>query len=250
MIIGKWKGLGIGFADGPKGYSHLKWSYDVLLKHKNAKEPKRDQDGIHFTIEGRNILVKEKNYSSDNPKHQFFVVYGSEKDRDSKHAIVALFSFSSLLWDIEEAAPSDSFSVTSPVYKFDRPETAKWEKLAMSRLTSEVSEMARVPHETPKERAQELKEENKAAEMAVCSLCGKSRPIVELRKVNPNFLFCLDTCWNRRGKIVGSKHAGALSCPFYSEGMCTVDSGNTCSLSFGSYNTTCYVYRIGTTRRF
>jgi hypothetical protein len=88
------------------------------------------------------------------------------------------------------------------------------------------------------------------AEMAVCSLCGKSRPILELRKVNPNFFFCIDTCWNRRGKIVGSKHAGTLGCPFYSEGMCTGDGGNTCSLSFGSYSTTCYVYRIGTTRRF
>jgi hypothetical protein len=88
------------------------------------------------------------------------------------------------------------------------------------------------------------------AEMAVCSLCGKSRPIVELRNVKPNFFFCLDTCWNRRGKIVGSKHPGALGCPFYAEGMCGVDGGNTCSLSFGSYGTTCYVYRIGTTRRF
>lgn len=89
-----------------------------------------------------------------------------------------------------------------------------------------------------------------AAEITFCSLCGKSRPVNELRHVNPDYYFCRDTCWNRRGKIVGSKNAGALGCPFYSEGMCTVDGGNTCSLSFGSYNTTCYVYRIGTTRGF
>jgi hypothetical protein len=87
-------------------------------------------------------------------------------------------------------------------------------------------------------------------EMAVCSLCGKSRPINELRNVSPNYFFCRDTCWNRRGKIVGSKHAGALGCPYYAEGMCTVDGGNTCSLSFGNYGTDCYVYRIGKTRRF
>lgn len=87
-------------------------------------------------------------------------------------------------------------------------------------------------------------------EMTVCSLCGKSRPIVELRNVNPDYFFCRDTCWNRRGKIVGSKHVSALRCPYYAEGMCTVDGGNTCSLSFGNYGTDCYVYRIGTARRF
>ena len=142
MIVGKWKGRGYGFTGGPEGYSYLIWNYDVLRRHNNALELKRDDDGIHFTIGGRNILVKDGRYSIYNPKHNFFVVYGPQEDQESKHVIVALFSHSSLLWDISEDAPSDSPSVTAPVFLFHRPETTKWEELALSRLTIKVREMA------------------------------------------------------------------------------------------------------------
>jgi hypothetical protein len=77
-----------------------------------------------------------------------------------------------------------------------------------------------------------------------CALCGKERPVTEMRMFLPNHLFCTDTCWTKRGRIIGSKLPGAQTCPFYSEGMCMVDDGNNvCSLGSGSY-TTCYVYNI------
>ena len=90
-----------------------------------------------------------------------------------------------------------------------------------------------------------------AVEEAACSLCQKVRPVTELRRVLPSYFFCKDTCWDKRGRLIGSTWRGALNCPFYSEGMCKVGEGqNTCSLGLGTYDTECYVYRLGMTRRF
>jgi len=88
------------------------------------------------------------------------------------------------------------------------------------------------------------------AETFKCALCGKVRPVAEMRGGGDKY-FCLDTCWSKRGRIIGSTYSGALGCPFYSEGMCMVGEGNnTCSLGFGTYATTCYVYQMGKSRRF
>ena len=90
-----------------------------------------------------------------------------------------------------------------------------------------------------------------AVEEVACSLCHKVRPVKELRRVLPSYLFCKDTCWDKRRRLIGSTWRVALNCPFYSEGMCKVGEGaNTCSLGLGTYDTKCYVYRLGMTRRF
>ena len=59
IIVGNWKGRGNGFLGGPKGYSYLILSYDSLLRHNNAKELKRDSDGIHFTQTGLGIIAQD-----------------------------------------------------------------------------------------------------------------------------------------------------------------------------------------------
>jgi HEAT repeat protein len=84
-----------------------------------------------------------------------------------------------------------------------------------------------------------------------CALCGKQRLITEMRGSGDKY-FCLNKCWDKRGRIIGSTFYGAKKCPYYSEGTCMGGSGEigTCSLGFGSYDTTCYVYKIAKTRRF
>jgi hypothetical protein len=78
-----------------------------------------------------------------------------------------------------------------------------------------------------------------------CALCGKKRSEKELRSVkNPPRSFCLDTCWSKRGQIIGSKLESAKQCPYYSEGMCTAGGDNICSLQFGTYNSACFVYKM------
>jgi tetratricopeptide (TPR) repeat protein len=85
-------------------------------------------------------------------------------------------------------------------------------------------------------------------ETSECAVCGKNRPVAEMRRASERFgspfkYFCSDTCWSKRGRIVGSKFPGAKNCPYYSEGICRAGGDHTCSLSFGSYDTTCFVYK-------
>lgn len=98
------------------------------------------------------------------------------------------------------------------------------------------------------EFANKYPELQEAAENSECALCGKTRPTAEMHGASKAFgeplkYFCTDTCWSKRGSIVGSTFNGAKNCPFYAEGMCKVGGDNTCSLNFGSYDTTCFVYK-------
>ena len=92
-------------------------------------------------------------------------------------------------------------------------------------------------------------------EAVKCDVCGRERPTLEMRYVvKPDrvgkFWFCEDTCWSKRGRLVGSAYSGAMACPFYSSGMCKVGNGsNVCSLQYGTYDN-CHVHRLGTTKRF
>ena len=80
-------------------------------------------------------------------------------------------------------------------------------------------------------------------ETVKCALCGKSRPVTEMRGLADGTYFCTDTCWEKRGKVL--QHGIGTDCPFYSEGMCTAGDGNNlCSLQSGSYLTSCYVYSM------
>lgn len=86
------------------------------------------------------------------------------------------------------------------------------------------------------------------SEELACALCGKTRPVNEMRGAGDKF-FCPDTCWGKRGLVLGSKLPSAKQCPYYSEGMCTAKAGDwLCSLKFGSYETTCYVYKMAGSR--
>jgi len=85
-------------------------------------------------------------------------------------------------------------------------------------------------------------------EELTCALCGKKCPVNEMRGAGDKF-FCPDTCWGKRGLVLGSKLPSAKQCPFYSEGMCTAKAGDwLCSLKFGSYESTCYVYKMAGSR--
>jgi hypothetical protein len=80
-----------------------------------------------------------------------------------------------------------------------------------------------------------------------CALCGKKRSENEMRSVGEKDRvrsFCLDTCWSKRGQIIGSKLESARQCQYYSEGMCTASGDHICSLQFGTYNSSCFVYRM------
>jgi len=82
---------------------------------------------------------------------------------------------------------------------------------------------------------------------AKCALCGKKRSEKEMRSVGERDRlrsFCLDTCWSKRGQIIGSKLESAKQCPFYSGGMCTASRDHICSLQFGTYGSTCFVYKM------
>jgi hypothetical protein len=89
--------------------------------------------------------------------------------------------------------------------------------------------------------------EKKVYDPTKCALCGKKRSEKELRSFGEKERrrsFCLDTCWSKRGKIVGSKLYSAKQCPYYSKGMCTASGDNICSLQFGTYNSACFVYKM------
>jgi hypothetical protein len=80
-----------------------------------------------------------------------------------------------------------------------------------------------------------------------CALCGKKRSEKEMRSVGEKDRlrsFCLDTCWSKRGQVIGSKLESAKQCPYYSEGMCTASGDQICSLQFGTYGSTCFVYKM------
>jgi len=82
-----------------------------------------------------------------------------------------------------------------------------------------------------------------------CAICGKKRPYKEMSgfgEEEKKIWFCSDTCWEKRGRIVGSKDG--KGCPYYRKDMmCKSPSGILlpCSFTFkvGSNYTFCYVYR-------
>lgn len=92
-------------------------------------------------------------------------------------------------------------------------------------------------------------------EMVKCALCGKTRPVTETNytklegQVNR---FCVDTCWGKRGCIIGSKDG--VGCPYYTEDkMCMAGRGepSRCTFTFkvGPSFTSCYVFRTHPTIR-
>lgn len=87
-------------------------------------------------------------------------------------------------------------------------------------------------------------------EMVKCALCGKTRPVTETdyhRSVEGQVKrFCKDTCWIKRGRIIGSKDG--VGCPYYTEDrMCVAGLGepSPCSFTFrvGPSFTACHIYR-------
>jgi hypothetical protein len=81
-----------------------------------------------------------------------------------------------------------------------------------------------------------------AVETVECALCGKSRPVADMRGGGDTY-FCTDTCWPKRGRVLA--HGTGTDCPFYAEGMCTAGEGDSlCSLGSGSYASSCYVYAM------
>jgi len=92
-------------------------------------------------------------------------------------------------------------------------------------------------------------------EMVECAICGKTRPVTETDytqlegKLNR---FCKDTCWEKRGRIIGSKDG--VGCPYYTKDrMCTAGraparapapSHCTFSLKIGPSYIFCNVYKI------
>jgi len=77
-------------------------------------------------------------------------------------------------------------------------------------------------------------------ETGKCALCEKTRKVTEMRSFR-DVSFCKETCWNKRGLVVGD--GIGKDCPFYSEGMCKAGEGSSlCSLQAGHYSTACYVY--------
>ena len=87
-------------------------------------------------------------------------------------------------------------------------------------------------------------------EMAKCLLCGKTRPVTQMRgceeKKEQIVGFCARTCWRRRGLILGSKDG--VGCPYYTKDrMCLppVGTPSPCTFRFkiGPSFTACHVYR-------
>ena len=88
-----------------------------------------------------------------------------------------------------------------------------------------------------------------------CTVCGKTRPVTEAHSAQwmggqmggELYWFCKDTCWERRGLIIGSEDG--IGCPYYTEDkMCTAGGvgSSPCSfaLEIGPDFRYCNVYKI------
>jgi len=87
-------------------------------------------------------------------------------------------------------------------------------------------------------------------ETAKCLICGKVRPVNEMRGCDEEkgqvVGFCARTCWRKRGRIWGSEDGAG--CPYYSKDrMCVPPVGepSPCTFKFeiGPSFNTCHVYR-------
>ncbi len=87
-------------------------------------------------------------------------------------------------------------------------------------------------------------------ERVKCLLCGKTRPVNQMRgcyeEKGQTVGFCTRTCWRKRGRILGSKDG--VGCPYYNEDrMCVPPMGepSPCTFKFkiGPTFTACHVYR-------
>ena len=85
-------------------------------------------------------------------------------------------------------------------------------------------------------------------EMVKCAICGKKRPITEMRGCGeePRQLVCPGTCWEKQASICGSEDG--VGCPYYTENrICAPPQGNPspCNFTFkvGSTYRECPVYR-------
>lgn len=93
------------------------------------------------------------------------------------------------------------------------------------------------------------------AERVKCLLCGKTRPVNQMRgcyeEKGQTVGLCTRTCWRKRGRVLGSKDG--VGCPYYNEDrMCVPPGGepSPCTFKFkiGPIFTACYVYRTYPTR--
>jgi hypothetical protein len=84
----------------------------------------------------------------------------------------------------------------------------------------------------------------------VCALCRTERRKSETRAlpIQPGFesdggiYFCAHTCWEQRGRFVGSKLG--KGCLYWCEGTCTAGAQHTpCTLKVGHYRD-CYIYKM------
>ena len=79
-------------------------------------------------------------------------------------------------------------------------------------------------------------------EDVACRLCGKSKPVVEMRGFKDVF-FCKHPCWGKRGMVL-AKDCGK-DCPYWVEGMCGItEYAQICTLQSGHYATACHLYRM------
>ena len=72
-------------------------------------------------------------------------------------------------------------------------------------------------------------------EMAKCAVCGKERPVTEMRILKGGTEgdtgFCVGTCWEKRGRIFGSEDG--VGCPYYTKDrMCAPPQGDPSPCSF------------------
>jgi hypothetical protein len=87
-------------------------------------------------------------------------------------------------------------------------------------------------------------------EKVKCAICGRTRPVTETDYTkwgDELNWFCKDTCWEKRGRIIGSKDG--IGCPYYTEDrMCTAGVGypSHCTFYFklGPSHIFCNVYKI------
>jgi hypothetical protein len=84
----------------------------------------------------------------------------------------------------------------------------------------------------------------------VCALCKTERRKSETRQfqvpgsleLNGGVYFCSHTCWDQRGRIIGSKLG--KECLYWEQGNCTAGAQHTpCTLKAGRYQD-CYIYKM------
>ena len=84
----------------------------------------------------------------------------------------------------------------------------------------------------------------------ICALCRTERRKSETRssqtaggvELNGGVYFCSTSCWDQRGRIVGSKLG--KQCLYWEEGNCTAGVQHTpCTLKAGPYQN-CYIYKM------